>query len=87
MVRRARGLVPAERTFTFGVLAQICSAVGLRHWLRLQTNKRFIQSPNQVAIAKRRVAGRRIRIDGLDEVCLYDARLDSSVFRGDLDFQ
>jgi len=34
---RAFGLVPAERALKPGRRRQIASAVGLRHWLRLQT--------------------------------------------------
>lgn len=34
--RRALGLVPADRTDRPGCERQILSAVGLRHWLRLQ---------------------------------------------------
>jgi len=42
MCLRALGLVPAERTLKPGRRRQIASAVGLRHWLRLQTNRRFV---------------------------------------------
>src|SRR5476649_2254112 len=39
---RAFGLVPAERALKPGRRRQIASAVGLRHWLRLQTNRRLV---------------------------------------------
>jgi len=38
---RAFGLVPAEWTEISGCWRKICSAVALRHWLRLQMNKMF----------------------------------------------
>ena len=39
---RAFGLVPAERALKPGRRRQIASPVGLRHWLRLQTNRRLV---------------------------------------------
>lgn len=39
---RALGLVPAERTLKPDRRRHIVSAVGLRHWLRLQMNRRLV---------------------------------------------
>lgn len=39
---RAFGLVPAERALKPARRRQMASAVGLRHWLRLQTKRRLV---------------------------------------------
>jgi hypothetical protein len=67
---RAFGLVPPDRTATRGSLRHSCSAVGLRHWLRLHTNKAckglrgFFIELHECGFGNQRASGaRHTRID------------------------